>query len=1245
MMPPTQMDNNNDDNNKNVQLVVKWKDSSVPSATITFTTSNSHKQSGQCQSGHNLRSSTSPLLCSKLIIFKYYDKLAPNWMNINPLSRTLLLRSTTTTTSTLTTLLLTLFLCLVTNLWIVSCSSINGPRDPRLIVYPGDVNVALIVSTHKSSKPGSCSDQVNLDQIRGAMTALWSVHQINQARVNSSTSTYGPRLGINIYDTCSDPEIAERQIIRLLGNLDDIQSTSCSKDNREAPLIGVISSGPMLGTSLHLLTSFRVPIITVEEQDPMHSSRSTLYSVASSLKYLSKGVVGLLNKLNWSAATLVVSDEVPLYYTKILEEIALKVRFNVQTAPSDGDQSNNNNNNGQNVHHHSNPSSSNYPSSYAQNMGLTASHINNNNNIPNSNNGRPNHHFNHRSHSASSFSSSQQSQHSSSVKNTILFLSPDESLKLFTSLRSQNPPESNDYEWIVVTSRDIINQLRSLYKSSNNCHSKPMYLILPQQEKVPDLGRFLAKDLPQMGESRDPMFQQLLEMAQSLSNLTTPSQEALPSMIKAIWSYNLALRNYEAKYCDPSDISGHECIRGMGSNLVSMIQNEIQLLNNSIGGHNYQSLNGFRLNFDDEHYLSSNRFALKAITTRCEIIDMGYFEDGILITDDQIKSDTTSQSRTGPSGDDSVGALQSNFISSMPSAEMPEHFESERTKLHWRKHGSNESQNQASNKRINVHTKSLIRNVQSESVIKLRPVPYSGSQAIMRGGGHGGNQSAMVNSILLTQNKSISGRSLDSRSNLPKHLRDSATAKQQIDRLYSQHGDIFRRRFTSFFSWLGWAWTVAIVSVSAIGILVALYTFTYILMKSCEGALKKSNQDLATFHLLSIIIVYFGSVLYIYPPSTMMCSVRSSVHNISLTMLLASLFQRGMYLRAQKWIGLGGKISKLNQCLTLIFVIGIQVALEVQRWGYETPWSHNSMIRMPKECSPKPKEYLSSQAYLMFIMFLLVLVAFSARKQPFAFKDGKHVFITSMILLPIYLISIVLMENFADYFVSTGVNDDVNHMISRREIFPSSPITTAANRNYPHQDTYSNYYSQNFYYASIRDIISSLSMILIASTSLLGIFGPIIYTIHKYGILPPKNGSYAESLSTAFTLFHGLDGSHRDSTFLDHIPGLDSSSDGRSQTPSSGGGGKSKKCLIKSKRHSGHPGFVAENGLMRVGPLGHHQFKPYGLKPGSRERQCPFNHCRNHLNCNYGDTCAHMDKSGLIRNPLYDDKNFRSAYP
>ena len=64
----------------------------------------------------------------------------------------------------------------------------------------------------------------------------------------------------------------------------------------------------------------------------------------------------------------------------------------------------------------------------------------------------------------------------------------------------------------------------------------------------------------------------------------------------------------------------------------------------------------------------------------------------------------------------------------------------------------------------------------------------------------------------------------------------------------------------------------------------------------------------------------------------MICCLRHTIHNISLSLLFGSLLIRAMYIRAQKSIGLGGRASRLNQFLTLIFIVGIQTAIELQKW-------------------------------------------------------------------------------------------------------------------------------------------------------------------------------------------------------------------------------------------------------------------------------------------------------------------------
>lgn len=58
-----------------------------------------------------------------------------------------------------------------------------------------------------------------------------------------------------------------------------------------------------------------------------------------------------------------------------------------------------------------------------------------------------------------------------------------------------------------------------------------------------------------------------------------------------------------------------------------------------------------------------------------------------------------------------------------------------------------------------------------------------------------------------------------------------------------------------------------------------------------------------------------------------------------------------------------------------------------------------------------------------------------------------------------------------------------------------------------------------------RNIAAPTALVATALTVLLGIFGPQLFAIHKYGGFPHKPLSYADSLSTVFTMFKDLDNS------------------------------------------------------------------------------------------------------------------------
>lgn len=227
-------------------------------------------------------------------------------------------------------------------------------------------------------------------------------------------------------------------------------------------------------------------------------------------------------------------------------------------------------------------------------------------------------------------------------------------------------------------------------------------------------------------------------------------------------------------------------------------------------------------------------------------------------------------------------------------------------------------------------------------------------------------------------------------------------------------------------------------------------------------------------------------------------------------------------------------------------------------------------LDIPSSCARKPFQYLLSQTYLIIVAVILFLVAWSAKKQPFVYKDGKYLFITTMIILPIYLSSIIIIES----------------LINRETLLITSHL------------------SKNIIFS---DVIISLSMIFISTGALLGIFGPLLYTIHKYGVMQTKNGSYAESLSSAFILFQGVE-SQKETLF-----------DQFSFSSNSNEGTKPKFFFEanSNKSKSGHKGLECHT---------KHKFE--------------YDYTLNGVK-----GINHLEGKEMIRNPFYEDEGFKSAYP
>ena len=783
-----------------------------------------------------------------------------------------------------------------------------------------------------------------------------------------------------------------------------------------------------------------------------------------------------------------------------------------------------------------------------------------------------------------------------SYKNTLLFLSPRESVQLFTSLRSHHPLPANDkYNWIVITDSDISDRIKGLLsnytQSGKGCNTKSMFLLVPESNlSTKEFNRYFEHEVSNFGaNSVHPLIssfsKQFLsdnpEDEETASNedvdstpgsdlarnktmksakqkkLIIHSSEGLSTTIKAVWSMAMSLRNAEKEYCN-AFMSRTECLESLKIiGLKNTILNQTKNLNEKISSSGIQSLEEFNLRFDPQNILASNKYNLKIITSSCKVLDAGYFtEDAGLVVDDEVMNSlklessnvnsvtnvrpgvvyytfrnqtnvrapvepiptSTPSFRNGdsPSSESNEKSFSINPYLRSPSTEMEESSESVTP-------SETPSMNEVPNgKNYQSTTTEAARPVNLERPIQMTSTPANVTQLYGGRGSAGSGSVAHVshfsrsgNKIDLTKPKNSTGSERQQRSDGASGIRRKSPMKNLNPNNHHQTA--------SLTSWLGRSWALTILITSIIGTLLTLYTFTFLLMKSCEGALGRSNrQAIASLHLFAIICLFIGALLYVFEPTPFSCTLRASIHNLTLSLLFGTLLLRAMYLRAAKWIGLGGQISSANQFLTLSFIIGVQIALEAQTWKYLGPWSNIVTANLPTFCRPDSGEYLYSQAYLIVIFFLLLIFSWTSRHQPFTSNEGSHLFTATALMAPIYITSLILSIHYLEEGKSSSKSSVTNNLsLPSMSIDSSSSSSSASSSNTFMSSSLNQYLNEERSNASSRDVIAAMTMIFTGFVTLISIFVPILYAIHKHGILMPSKAaaSYTDSLSTAFTMF------------------------------------------------------------------------------------------------------------------------------
>jgi hypothetical protein len=585
--------------------------------------------------------------------------------------------------------------------------------------------------------------------------------------------------------------------------------------------------------------------------------------------------------------------------------------------------------------------------------------------------------------------------------------------------------------------------------------------------------------------------------------LLITSSEGLSLTMKSVWTLALSLKKIEDQSCLPFNLTKGDCLEKIKNQGLrdSILTNTKQMNRDKLTGLGIAALEGFPLKFNKQNMLQTSKYSLKVITSGCKVFDAGHFtEDEGLQVNEVVFNTLKIEAEATPSISSSIQVkpTTSYYVPNSLS-------KGNRT--------TSASTVSARNLKPEItvtpalSTVTPLKTEKASSLAELKSMMTALNKTSMSSDDEEESEEDDTETFstttpanrkpVVSTSRTVSADIFDS-SNMASRTSADDRPRAGRDSNLKRYRDLMKTHASaSLTSWLGKGWSFVLLGFAIIGALITLYTFTFLLMKSCEGSLGEGHkQTMICLNLMAVMTLFLGSVLYLFEPTPVLCSIRRSIHNLSLVLLFGCMLIKSMFLRAQKTIGLGGHVNQSNQYLSLAFMIGIQISIEAQSWKLLNDWTSSNIVTYSiySICSPGPNEYLLSQTYILCLFGLLLVCSWISRNEPVMTSEGSNLFTASALMSPVIVAAVILGE----YFVYD----------------PTTVFKTSSSES---EDPFPRLYSSN------RDITSSACMIVIAYMCLGCIFLPIMYTIHKFGTLVSTKiagNSYTDSsMSTAFTLF------------------------------------------------------------------------------------------------------------------------------
>lgn len=193
-------------------------------------------------------------------------------------------------------------------------------------------------------------------------------------------------------------------------------------------------------------------------------------------------------------------------------------------------------------------------------------------------------------------------------------------------------------------------------------------------------------------------------------------------------------------------------------------------------------------------------------------------------------------------------------------------------------------------------------------------------------------------------------------------------------------------------------WAMVVTAVAITGVFISLYMLVYVLQRMCDGTLQ-GNQLFGILLLLGVMMLYSSVVLFVLPPGILLCNLRVFLPSLAATVCFGILLLKAMQLRCLVQLGLGGRVSAINQFITFAFIVAVQLAINIQWFvGTEVEVIRRDSGWIVAECSYSFENYLYLHIYLGCLILTVFLYGTSVLKIRRNYNEAKWVKIYKNVL-------------------------------------------------------------------------------------------------------------------------------------------------------------------------------------------------------------------------------------------------------